>query len=125
MNFITQIIFVILKVFVRAFSFITRENMRLSENHKDNYAASYKPKSSTSMEQLLCQLQNTLFLKMFQAFSCLYHFLILKKPKIYMKFHKNSISCFWEKVALSNWLSVSGAFIRPPFLLKTRVQQYQ
>ena len=126
MILITQVDFVILKLFVRAFSFITWENMRPSQNYKDNYAASCKPKTSTSTEQLFCELQRASFLRIFQAFSWRYHFFILKKPKIYVRFHKNSISCFWEKAALTNWLSGSGAFfIRPSLFLKTRVQQYQ
>ena len=120
MNFITQVDFVIFKLFVWAFSFITWENMRPLQNHKYNYAASCTPKTSTSMEQLFCQLQKALFLRIFQAFSWLYPFFILKKPKIYMKFHKNSISCFWEKVALTNWMNGNGAFIRPPFYLEAR-----
>ena len=40
-----------------------------------------------------------------KIFSWLYHFFVLKKPKICMKFHKNSISCFLEKVVLINWLT--------------------
>ena len=43
--------------------------MRFLQNHKDNYDASCKPKNSTSMEQIFCQLQKALLLRMFQAFS--------------------------------------------------------
>ena len=38
-------------------------------------------------------------------FSWRYHFFILKKPKICMKFCKNYVSCFWEKVVLINGLT--------------------
>ena len=58
-------------------------------------------------------------------FSWLYHFFILKKPKICIKFHKNSISCFLEKVVLINWLTGwQWCFHKASFCLKTRVQQH-
>ena len=80
------------------------------QNHKDNYSASCKPKNSTSMEQSFCQLQKVILVTMFEAFSpklafFLHNFFILKKPETCMRFDKNSVSCFWEKVVLINWLN--------------------
>ena len=99
------------------------------QNHKDNYSASCKPKNSTSMKQIFCQLQNVLLLRCFRLFSenkifsWLRYFSILKKLKICLKFHKNYISCFWEKVVLINWLTTwQWCFHMTLFCLKTRVQ---
>ena len=39
------------------------------QKHKDNYGTSRKPKNSTLMEQIFCQLQKTLVLRIFQGFS--------------------------------------------------------
>ena len=104
------------------------QNMRFLQNHKDNYGASCKLKNSTSIEQIFCQLQKALLLKMFQAFpknktfSWLHHLFILKNPKICMKFYKSSISCFWEKVVLINWLTGwQWCFHKTPFLPTDKV----
>ena len=52
-------------------------------------------------------------------------FFIIKEPKISMKCHKNSISCFLEKVVLINWLTGwQWCFHKIPFYLKASVQQY-
>ena len=65
------------------------------------------------------------FFRKSKNFSRLYHFFILKKPKICMKFHKNFISCFLEKLVLINWMTDwQWCFHKTPFCLKTRVQQY-
>ena len=105
------------------------QNMQFLQNHKGNYGASCKPKNSTSMEQFFCRIQKACFkdISGFFAknniFSWLSH---LKKPNIYMKFHKNSISCFWEKVVLTTWLTDwKSCLHKTPLCLKTRVQQYQ
>ena len=45
------------------------QNMWFLRNHKDNYGALYKPKYSTSKEYFFLQLQKTLHLRIFQAFS--------------------------------------------------------
>ena len=71
------------------------------QNHRDNYGASRKPKNSTLMEQVFCQLRKILPLMDFRdfpqnkSFFCLCHFSI-RKSKLYMKLHKNVISCFCE-----------------------------
>ena len=49
----------------------------------------------------------------------------LQNQKFFMKFHKNTISCFLEKVVLINWLTDwQWCFHKTPFCLKTRIQQY-
>ena len=120
-SFIPQIVFMILKL-KKSCNLIFREyfptylrrrfsqNIRFLQNHKDNYSASCKPKYSTSMEQSFCQLQKVILVTMFEAFSpklafFLHHFFILKKPETCMRYDKNSVSCFWEKVVLINWLN--------------------
>ena len=98
----------------RTFSYITWErdfSKNLLKNHEDKDGASHKPQNSTSMEQIFCQFQKAITFKDISSFfptlffSWQYHIFILKKPKICMKFHKNSVNCFWEKVPLINWLT--------------------
>ena len=92
------------------------QNMRFLQNHKANYGASCKSKNSTPMGKTFCQLQKPYFLKLFlknKVFSWRYHFFILMKPKMCMKFHKNSFSYFWEKVMGWQW-----CFSKAPFCLK-------
>ena len=50
--------------------------MRFLQNHKNNYGPSCKPKNSTLMKQLFCQLQKALLLRMFQTFSKIRFFLV-------------------------------------------------
>ena len=59
-----------------------------------------QPESGMEQMEQLLELQKALLLRIFQhfpqnkIFSWLYQFFVIKKPKICMKFHKDSISCF-------------------------------
>ena len=84
-----------------------------------------QPESGMEQMEQLLELQKALLLRIFQhfpqnkIFSWLYQFFVIKKPKICMKFHKDSISCFWEKVILINWLiGWQWCFHQTPFLPK-------
>ena len=62
-NFIPQVVFVILK-------FKKSQSDWLNHNHKDNYGVSCKPENGIEqMEQIFCQLQKALLLRIFQGFS--------------------------------------------------------
>ena len=106
--------------------------VKFFQNHKGNYGALCKPKNCTSMQQFFSDSKKPDFIDIScfspinKIFSWLYHFFILKKSKIYMKFHKNSINCFWEKLVLTTWLTGwQWCFHKTHLCLKTKVQQYQ
>ena len=134
----------------KAFSYITWErfsqNMSFLQNHKD-YGGSCKPKNSTLQgfpywgvpphQGKICSSPPPIPTNKNYPHKILipprlppttkYQIktALLKKPKICMKFHKNSISCFLEKVVLINWLTGwQRCFHKTPFFLKTRVHQY-
>ena len=95
--------------------------MRFLQNHKENYGALCKSKTSTSLEQIFCQLQKALllYIQTFFDISDFFPkwfflggttFLFIRNQKFVWNFIKILSAIFEKKwFRLTDWLAGSGA----------------